>query len=363
MVSTKTDRTASPKPDRARHVSPAAIRRKSRVGAAEPIAALNRIRITEASLPLVEREPLVDLRLHCPEVAIADWVCPFLRRTVADMVNRAQSVLPAGHRLRIGSALRTLPMQQAGWNSYCRRLRKEHPEWSIATLRRAVNRYFAPYDQPAPPGHCTGGAVDVAILGPDGEPLDMTSPTKGWEGAYTWSDRISAEARANRMMMVEAMLSAGFSNCREEFWHYSYGDSAWAVRVGESCCPYGWTYPPLEVAPIEERASAPRTAVEVVRDEDGRPLSAAVTIKVASAANTPAALAAAIRWANAVPLEIRVLGPVSCLFLGSPKSGWREVDADAQQRDERLIQLSPISDTLHLTDVPPPAPAEEPEKK
>ncbi len=41
------------------------------------------------------------------------------------------------------------------------------------------------------------------------------------------------------MILVEAMLGAGFSNCRDEFWHYSYGDAAWAVRTGAPYCIYG----------------------------------------------------------------------------------------------------------------------------
>ncbi len=39
--------------------------------------------------------------------------------------------------------------------------------------------------------------------------------------------------------MVEAMLGAGFSNCRDEWWHYSYGDAGWAVRLQEESCFYG----------------------------------------------------------------------------------------------------------------------------
>jgi D-alanyl-D-alanine dipeptidase len=41
------------------------------------------------------------------------------------------------------------------------------------------------------------------------------------------------------MMLIETMLAVGFSNCRDEYWHFSYGDSGWAVRVGERTCPYG----------------------------------------------------------------------------------------------------------------------------
>lgn len=210
-----------------------------KIGSLEPIAALNRVKIYETG------EVLVDIRERCPGVIIKDdKTLPYLRITVADMLHKAQCSIPQGYCLQVGTALRSLDMQKNGWDGFFARMKEEHPQWPLSALRRATNRYFAPYDQPAPPGHCTGGAVDVGLVGPDGNPLDMISPTEGWQAAYTWSDLISPEARHNRMLMVEAMLGAGFSNCREEFWHYSYGDSAWAVRVGVKECPYGWISPP-----------------------------------------------------------------------------------------------------------------------
>lgn len=207
-------------------------------GAPEPIQALNRVRIVETG------EPLVDIREWCPDVLVADRARPYLRRTVADMLNMVASRLPEGLQLRVTTALRTLDEQRRLWDNYYAQLRKKHPEWSQATLIRAVNRYFAPTDQPAPPGHCTGGAVDVELVGPDREPLDMCAPLGRWEAAATWTSGLSEAAHRNRMVMVHAMLDAGFSNCREEFWHYSWGDSAWAVRVRRDRCPYGLVWPP-----------------------------------------------------------------------------------------------------------------------
>jgi len=54
------------------------------------------------------------------------------------------------------------------------------------------------------------------------------------------------------MRLVDAMLSVGFSNCRDEWWHYSYGDAGWAVRMGETECRYGIAYlEPDEYAELE----------------------------------------------------------------------------------------------------------------
>lgn len=211
-----------------------------RKGAPEPIAVLNRMPLRES------QEPLVDIRKACPKVRVSRRCIPLLRATVAEMLNLAQSLLPPGYRLWVTTAYRTLEMQRVVYESYFNQLREKHPEWSYATLRRATNRFFAPVDQKAPPGHCTGGAVDVRLLSPGGKPLDVTSPFTGWQAAPTWIDGLTPKAHRNRMLLVETMLAAGFSNCRDEFWHYSYGDAAWAVRVGASYCIYGLIEPPPE---------------------------------------------------------------------------------------------------------------------
>jgi D-alanyl-D-alanine dipeptidase len=204
----------------------------------EPMRALNHVPLRESG------EPLVDLRRHCPGIRISRRCMPFLRETVAGMLRRANAALPEGLRLWVRTALRTLDMQRDAYGSYFSRLQELHPDWGYATLRRATNRYFAPPDERAPPGHCTGGAVDVWVLLPSGKPLDLTSPFGPWEAPGTFVEGLSPRAHANRMLLHETMLSAGFSNCEEEYWHYSYGDAAWAVRTGAPACIYGLVEPP-----------------------------------------------------------------------------------------------------------------------
>jgi D-alanyl-D-alanine dipeptidase len=226
-------------------------------GACEPIRALNRMPLHECG------EPLVDIRTHCPGARVGRKCLPFLRLTVAEMLNRAQASFPSGYRLRVTTALRTLDMQQALYDAYFQQLRERHPEWSHASLRRATNRFLAPADQKAPPGHTTGGAVDVQLLSAGGRLLDLISPYEGWAAAPTWIEGLTARARRNRMLIVEAMLQAGFSNCKDEYWHYSFGDAAWAVRTGASFCFYGLALPPVKQEPLDndqatEARSSPR---------------------------------------------------------------------------------------------------------
>lgn len=223
-------------PRRPRSVSfdPSLAARLRAVSAPEPIAALNRVRERECG------EPLVDIRQHCPGVRVARKCLPYLRETVADKLNRAQAALPSGYRLRVTTALRTWETQQKLFDTYFAELKEKHPEWSHATLRRQTCRFFAPYDQPAPPGHCTGAAVDVHLVLPSGRPAEVRKPLTGWQSAKSLVHGLSEKSVRNREILFTAMLSAGFSNCAEEFWHYSFGDAGWAVRVGERECVYGW---------------------------------------------------------------------------------------------------------------------------
>jgi D-alanyl-D-alanine dipeptidase len=343
--------------------SPAPRARPLFQGAPEPIAALNRVRIREATLHWSEREPLVDVRVACPRVIVAEKTCPFLRRRVAEMLNSAGEALPEGYRLRVATALRTFAMQKSGWDRYFERMREEHPTWPLSALRRATNKYHAPYDQKAPPGHCTGGAVDVLLVSAADEPVDVTSPTEGWDAAYTWSEKLAPESKANRMLMVEAMLSAGFSNCRDEYWHYSWGDSAWAVRVGEYECPFGWAHPPVCLETDFPEASATDLAIETTRDFNGRALRAQGSSRVPevdASATEPAAWRVGLYWARDVPVTVRVTWPgapsVAVVYAGPSLQELEPLAEVAREGDVLTIRITPAHDRVILSNQPPAAP-------
>jgi D-alanyl-D-alanine dipeptidase len=206
-------------------------------------------------------EPLVDLREVCPDLAVIA-VPTFARASVASMLNEAQSRLPS-HRIRVSCALRTLDQQSRGYWRHFQRLQEQHPGWPRAILRRETNKFWHPPDTPAVPGHCTGGAVDVTLLDASGDPVDMTSALR--EGACTqgtYSRYLTPGARANRQLLICAMTEAGFSNCYDEWWHWSYGDAGWAVRLGHPHAIYGLV--------IDVPAEARRQIEERLREEENR---------------------------------------------------------------------------------------------
>lgn len=186
-------------------------------------------------------DPLVALAEYCPSVRVLrEAVIPYLRLPVAEMLESAARSLPGGLGIGVIDAWRPFARQvriyEWMWRSHVEAF---GPDVPFARRRREVNRFVAPVDQKAPPGHTTGAAVDVWLIDAAGEQLDTTSPYDRLEGAPTFVYGLTSEAERNRMMLYEAMVGAGFSNCRDEWWHYSYGDAGWAVRAGEASCPYG----------------------------------------------------------------------------------------------------------------------------
>ncbi len=222
-----------------------------RQGRPEPIRALNRI---------LEREngdPLVDIREFAPKVRVLrPQVIPYVRRPVAEMCARASDVLPEGVHLGLIEGWRPLSRQQRIYDFMWAAAREAFPGRDQAALRRTVCRWVAPTDQKAPPGHCTGAAVDVWLVDDANEPIDVSSPYDRWQAAPTFTLDLSEEAYRNRHLLVQTMLAQGFSNCRDEWWHYSYGDAGWAVRVGMEECAYGLVHldPDLYVGLEEEHA-------------------------------------------------------------------------------------------------------------
>ncbi len=217
-------------------------------GRPEPIAALNRV---------VEKdngEPLVDIRKVAPKVKIfREATIPYVRESVAAKMKRAATELPRGYFLSLTEGWRPLERQRLIYEFMTRSLLEIKPQLDRATLRRTINRWVAPVDQKAPPGHCTGAAVDVYLVDKDNEPYDVTSPFTRFGSGPTYLFGLTETAQKNRMLLVETMLAAGFSNCRDEWWHYSYGDAGWAVRTGRKRCFYGLAELPEELYREQQR--------------------------------------------------------------------------------------------------------------
>jgi D-alanyl-D-alanine dipeptidase len=203
-----------------------------------------------------------DLRLDRPRFRYRRET--LLRQTVAEKLCAASRLLPEGVQFNVIEGWRAPHIQarmyRATWNWW----RERRPTWSEATLRRVVNRFTAPTDDPrVPPPHTTGAALDVMLVGAAGEPMDLCAPYDPFDprGFSFDATGLSPTARESRRMLREALETVGITNYPSEYWHWSYGDQGWAYRGNHLHALYGAVTPPGWSPAPEDLIDAPLEAI------------------------------------------------------------------------------------------------------
>lgn len=148
---------------------------------------------------------------------------------------------------KVWDCYRTLRTQQLLFEEYSRELREKHPEWSDQAIEDATRVFVAvpSFDPKKPSPHNTGGAVDLTIVDVEGEEIDMGTKfdefidkahTNFFDGSQIEKEM---EIHQNRMLLKDVMEEAGFVNYSEEWWHFSFGDQAWAYAKDKPHAIYG----------------------------------------------------------------------------------------------------------------------------
>jgi D-alanyl-D-alanine dipeptidase len=173
---------------------------------------------------------------------------------VHDRLLEAQRHLQARHagwRLHLLDAWRPLAVQAFMVAHTDALLRRTAPELDDAARRERVLSYWAPpsEDPATPPPHSTGAAVDLTLIDAAGLVVDMGSPfdeptershPDHFAGA---TDAVRKAAHTHRHLLGDVLRAAGFVRHPQEWWHFSYGDRAWAREHGPGVARYGRTAP------------------------------------------------------------------------------------------------------------------------
>lgn len=201
----------------------------------EPLTKLRAVPIATNGEPLVDPCTLSS-RIHFLEKhpKFADMPrTPKVRKTVAEMLARAAAMLPPGTDISIIEGFRPLHQQRFMYEHLKAEFAVRHPEWAKATLHRVTNTMSAPPDDPCPPPHSTGGAVDLSLISIGSRTLlDMTSPFEmDDKSAPSDTPGLSEDAQSNRHLLFQTLQAVGLTNYIGEWWHWSFGDSGWALRT------------------------------------------------------------------------------------------------------------------------------------
>lgn len=182
----------------------------------------------------MRKQGLLEVRAHIPEVlvelkyATTDnfmgkdvYGClkqAFLQPEVLEKLKRAQMLLSKAHpgfRLLIYDAARPLSKQWELWNTLTKYPPRERQKYVADPREHSIHNY--------------GSAIDLTVADASGKPLDMGTPYDFFgELAYPSrekellaSGKLSQMAYQNRLILRDAMVSAGFMRIEFEWWHFN----------------------------------------------------------------------------------------------------------------------------------------------
>lgn len=166
----------------------------------------------------------------------------FLRKGVIDRLNKAQEILPKGHHLLLCDLFRTEKDVWKLYRAYSAELKQRENFLSKEEIDIKIRNILAMPDDPAPPGHMTGGAVDVVLADSNKKRIPLKIDYKKLpreKQMFTFCQELPTRIKKKRMILYEAMIAVGFNNYLREYWHYSYGDAYWAVKRKIKIAVYG----------------------------------------------------------------------------------------------------------------------------
>ncbi len=144
--------------------------------------------------------------------------CAWLHRDAAAAIERVVDWLAQrapGHQVLLLDALRPHRVQEQLWE---------------ALAGTDLQMYLAPPERGSI--HSFGMAVDITILDPSGQELDMGTGFDDMtelshpvlEARHLASGALTAAHVANRQLLRDAMFQAGFVGINSEWWHFDCGD-------------------------------------------------------------------------------------------------------------------------------------------
>ena len=158
-----------------------------------------------------------------------------VREELLERLKIAQSFLPEGYRFKIYDAWRPIKLQEELYEVYSSLLIEKYNlnALSDSEKEKILSGFISPpvHERDNPPVHTTGGAIDLTIVDPDGNELNMGTAfdefsDKTHTAYFENTDEI--DIKLNRRMLYNSMIKAGFTNLPTEWWHYDYGDKFWA---------------------------------------------------------------------------------------------------------------------------------------
>ena len=166
-----------------------------------------------------------------------------LRKSVAIRLATARDLIEP-FNFMIWDGWRPRAVQHKIYMKYWKQLKATHPQWPDDRLHEQIARYVGVATDPNNiPLHSTGGAVDLTVVDEKGLELAMGTEFDhfGPKAAALYYENFegSERVRDNRRQLRNALSKVGFRFDRDEWWHFDYGNQAWANAFNKSKAIYG----------------------------------------------------------------------------------------------------------------------------
>lgn len=158
----------------------------------------------------------------------------YVRSELLKKIEASAKSLADPYRLVIRAGHRPIAVQKRLLKECAADYKRDNPGVSDEEALEHARDFVSDPDITLPP-HVCGAAVDVEIIDTStGKYLDFgTAIGEDNEKSFLYYSDLTEEQKANRLMLVKAMLDAGLASCMTEWWHFSYGDQLWAWFYGE----------------------------------------------------------------------------------------------------------------------------------
>ena len=165
-----------------------------------------------------------------------------VREAIIDKIGRISKNLDRKDKtLIIRSAWRSFEHQRLLWEERVESLKKEYPKKELEEIEELVSFFIAP---PSKSTHSTGGAVDALIFDLKTDRVMRFGTNDGLkinlnDKCYPYHPYITPEAKENRKLLISLFEEEDFVVDIKEYWHFDYGNIAWAIEKGKDHAIYG----------------------------------------------------------------------------------------------------------------------------
>lgn len=170
----------------------------------------------------------------------------YVRKSVAFKLLEVAKLLPVGYKLRIWDAWRPFEVQKAIFEKVYNQIKSRNTYCNEdEIIKESLKFVSAPSkNKEKPAWHSTGGSIDLTIINAEGIELLMGTDfddisLKARSDYYEIlsnndGDICFAIVQRNRRLLYNLLISVGFTNYPEEWWHFDFGNQLWGKISGNT---------------------------------------------------------------------------------------------------------------------------------